>query len=599
MLAALCVIDTTRAVHPASDALCCAHRVDRTEISYERAGLPTPDAILGTYITPSGEAVPGNLLYYGDNLDILKRHIKDESVDLVYLDPPFNSNQSYNVLFAEQDGSRAASQIKAFGDTWQWGQDTEAVLREVIEAGGIVSKVMQAFHTFLDRTNMMAYLTMMAPRLVELRRVLKPTGSIYLHCDPTASHYLKMLMDAVFGPVSYINEVIWKRSAAHSDRAQGAKHFGRLHDVLLVYGKSANYRWNQLYGEHSPEYIASHYQYVEPDTGRRYGLDNITGPGGAAKGNPSYEAMGVTRHWRYSREHMDALIAAGRIVQPSPGAVPRYKRYLDEMSGKPIQDVWDDIPPINSQAKERLGYPTQKPEALLERILSTSSNEGDTVLDPFCGCGTTIAAAQRLGRRWIGIDITHLAIGLIRHRLRDAFGGQAVFKVIGEPTSLPDAAALANSEPYQFQWWALGLVGARLAEQKKGSDKGIDGRLYFHEVDSGQTKQVILSVKAGHTGVAHVHELRGVIEREKAELGVLITMQEPTKPMRIDAAAAGFYHSPAWDRDYPRLQLLTVAELLEGKGIDMPPLGQVNKTFKRAAKAKPQEATTLALPMDQ
>jgi hypothetical protein len=254
-------------------------------------------------------------------------------------------------------------------------------------------------------------------------------------------------------------------------------------------------------------------------------------------------------------------------------------------------------------ARERLGYPTQKPEALLERIITASSDEGDVVLDPFCGCGTTVAAAQRLRRRWIGIDITHLAITLIRHRLRDAFGGQVAYQVIGEPVSLPDAKTLADQDPYQFQWWALGLVGARPVEQKKGADQGIDGRLYFHdEGESGKTKQVVLSVKAGQTNVAHLRDLRGVVEREKAEIGVLITMQEPTQPMRTEGAGGGFYHSPGWNKDYPRLQILTVAELLEGKGVDMPPLhgvAEVNTTFKKAPKARRRDPETPPLPLDR
>ena len=271
---------------------------------------------------------------------------------------------------------------------------------------------------------MMAYLAMMAPRLVALRHVLKPTGSIYLHCDPTASHYLKVMMDAVFRAENLINEVVWKRSTAHSDKAQGSRHFGRLHDVILVYAKSQEYIWNQPYESLDPKYVRSHYKYLEPDTGRRYGLDNLTGPGGAAKRNPSYEVMGVTRYWRYSRHKMQALIEAGRVVQTKPGAVPRYKRYLDESRGRPIQDVWADIAVLNSQALERclVGYPTQKPEALLERIIRASSNEGDLIFDPFCGCGTTISAAQRLNRRWIGIDVTATAIDIIIARLRRDYG---------------------------------------------------------------------------------------------------------------------------------------------------------------------------------
>ena len=250
-------------------------------------------------------------------------------------------------------------------------------------------------------------------------------------------------------------------------------------------------------------------------------------------------------------------------------------------------------------AAERLGYPTQKPEALLERIIQASSSPGDVVLDPFCGCGTAIVAAQKLGRRWIGIDITSLATALIKTRLRDTFGDSAAYRVVGEPVSLPDAQTLADQDKYQFQWWALGLVGARPVEQKKGSDRGIDGWLYFHDEGEGsETKQVVLSVKAGHTNVAHLRDLRGVMEREKAEIGALITMQEPTGPMRAEAAAAGFYHSPGWNKSYPELQILTIAGLLEGVGIDMPPLRQVSATFKRAPKAREEGAHTLPLPMD-
>ncbi|MHB8123755.1 MAG: DNA methyltransferase [Desulfuromonadaceae bacterium] len=525
-----------------------------------------------------------NLLYYGDNLDILRRYVKDETVDLVYLDPPFNSNTNYNVLFAEKDGSKAASQIQAFSDTWTWNQESESIFAEIVTAGGKVSDCLQAFRTFLGECDMLAYLVMMAPRLVELRRVMKPTGSIYLHCDPAASHYLKMLMDAVFGPENFRTEIVWKRTTAHSDNKQGRCQHGRLHDVLLFYTKGNRWTWNQLFTPYDDAYVDSKYRSAEPETGRRFMLDNITGPGGAAKGNPQYEVMGVTRFWRYSREKMDELIRQGRIVQPSPGAVPRYKRYLDEMPGLPLQDVWTDIDPINSQAQERLGYPTQKPQALLDRIISASSNPGDIVLDPFCGCGTTIAAAQALGRPWIGIDITHLAISLIKTRLKDSFGDSASFKVLGEPVSVPDAERLAESDPYQFQWWALGLVGARPVEQKKGADKGIDGRIIFQGDKPGSFESVILSVKAGKTGSAHVRDLKGVLEREKAAIGVLITMQEPTAPMKTEAATAGFYESPLWGKKYPKIQLFTVAELLDGKKIEMPPIREVGATFKKAPK---------------
>jgi adenine specific DNA methylase Mod len=323
-----------------------------------------------------------NQLYYGDNLDVLRRYVRDESVDLVYLDPPFNSRQDYNVLFAEKDGSRSSSQIHAFEDTWEWNLESQRAYEGIVEAGGRVADAMNAFHTFLGNSDMMAYLAMMAPRLVELRRVLKVTGSIYLHCDPTASHYLKILMDAVFGGQSFRNEIIWKRSHAHSDGKQGSQHFGRVTDTLLFYSKGENSIWNVLYTPYDQEYVDRDYRRVDPD-GRRYRIDNLQGPGGAEKGNPRYEVMGVTRYWRYSQEKMAKLIDDGRVVQTKPGAVPQYKRYLDEMSGVPVQNLWTDLPPLNNRSKEMLGYPTQKPEALLERILKASSNEGDVVLDPF------------------------------------------------------------------------------------------------------------------------------------------------------------------------------------------------------------------------
>ena len=272
----------------------------------------------------------------------------------------------------------------------------------------------------------------------------------------------------------------------------------------------------------------------------------------------------------------------GHLVFTSKNMV-RVKRYLDESRGNPMEDVWIDIPPINSMAQERLGYPTQKPVALLERIIQASSNEGDMVLDPFCGCGTTIAAAQKLDRRWIGIDITQLAISLIRYRMGDSFGKDCRFEVIGEPASTQDATALAKEDPHQFEWWALGLVGARPAEPKKGADRGIDGRLYFHdEGRGGKTKQIIFSVKAGKVTVSQIRDLVGVIHREKAQIGAFLSMEPPTSPMRREAAAAGFYESP-WGK-HPRIQLLTIEDLLGGKSIDYPQAADV--TFKKAQRVR-------------
>jgi site-specific DNA-methyltransferase (adenine-specific) len=340
----------------------------------------------------------------------------------------------------------------------------------------------------------------------------------------------------------------------------------------------------------------------------------ITGPGGLKYQTYELTAPGVTdegdsgkpwrdfspssfgRHWANTSSLMDEWDEKGLIHWPKPGTAGGFPRRRDENPFDPesreitVGDVWTDVDRINQAAKERLGYPTQKPVALLERIIAASGNEGDTVLDPFCGCGTTIDAAQKLKRNWIGIDITNLAISLIKHRLQHTYGDALKYKVIGEPVSVDDAKALAESDPYQFQWWALGLVGARPVEQKKGADKGIDGRLYFHdEAEGGKTKQVIFSVKAGHVTVNQLRDLRGVLDREKAEIGVLISMEEPTRPMRTEAATAGFYESP-WDQaKHPKLQLLTVGDLLDGRTIQMPPIRQTSTTFKKARKAKPEK----------
>lgn len=532
-----------------------------------------------------------NTLYYGDNLDILRRYISDESVDLVYLDPPFKSNQNYNVLFKEQNGSRAASQKRAFEDTWTWSQEDEAVYADLVTKGGKTADCLQAFRTFLGPCDMLAYLVMMAPRLVELRRVIKATSSIYLHCDPAASHYLKMLMDAIFGPERFINEIVWKRTNA---KGLAFTRFAADHDTILRYSRGNKWTWNPVYTEHDQEYLRKFYRYIEQSTGRRYRLADLTNPN-KNRPNLTYEFLGITRVWRWTKERMTEAYQQGLIVQSAPGRVPALKRYLDEQEGTPVDDTWSDIMPVQSQAQERLGYPTQKPEALLERIIKASSNEGNLILDPFCGCGTTVAAAQKLNRRWIGIDITYAAITLIKNRLADAFGNQVEYKVVGEPVSIPDAAALAESDHYQFQWWALGLVGARPVDEKKGADKGIDGKIIFQGEKPGQFETVIISIKAGNLMAHYVRDLRGVVEREKAAIGVLISMEDPTKPMHTEAVTAGFYESIFWGKKYPKIQLLTIAELLAGKKIDMPPIRQVGATFKKAERFKGKKGEQLEI----
>jgi site-specific DNA-methyltransferase (adenine-specific) len=556
-----------------------------------------------------GTAISTNVLYYGDNLDVMRRHISDDSIDLIYLDPPFNSNADYNVLFAEHSGDRAAAQIKAFEDTWEWNQESARMYVEVVEAGGATSLTLQALRQILGQSNMMAYLVMMAPRLIEMHRVLKDTGSLYLHCDVTANHYLKIVLDSVFGKENFRNEITWKRRPGMSSAVHKSVRFGVITDILLYYAKTDSARFVPQYNKTSDEYIkyvAESFKHRDPD-GRIFQATSLTNP--AYRPNLIYDYKGYKsppNGWMITKEKMELWDRQGRIYFPSSkdGRLRR-KSYVDELKGMPIQNLWTDIEPIGAHAQERLGYPTQKPEALLDRIIEASSKPGDLVLDPFCGCGTTVAAAERLGRNWIGIDITHLAIGLIKHRLRDQFGTaiSSQYKVVGEPVSLPDAETLAAEDPYQFQFWALGLVGARPAplQQKKGADKGIDGNIYFHDDPRGKTKRIIISVKAGaNITPAMVRDLAGTITREKAEIGVLITFAKPTKPMRNEAASADFYSSPMGGL-HPRIQILTIEELLDGKVIDYPSGSQsINKTFKKAPKAQaPDPSLSLLTPVGE
>jgi adenine specific DNA methylase Mod len=517
-----------------------------------------------------------NYLHYGDNLDVLRESIRDESVDLIYLDPPFNSNATYNVLFRAPSGEASQAQIEAFEDTWHWNDAAERAFDDVMQSGNAqAADMLRALRSFLRDNDVMAYITHISVRMLELHRVLKPTGSIYLHCDPTASHYLKVMMDAVFGPSNFLNEISWRRNTGKADYQQGARHFPRLRDIIFRYAKDGDsaFVFNQPFQPYDSEYVSTKYRHRDPD-GRLYRLSDLTGPGGAAKGNAYYEVMGVTRYYRYSKEKMQALIAEGRIVQTKPGTVPQYKRYLDEMPGKPISDDWDDIRPINSQAQERLHYPTQKPLTLLERILSASSNERDVVLDPFCGCGTTVHAAEKLKRQWIGIDITHLSISLIEKRLRDAFPG-IQFEVHGSPKDLPGARDLASRDRYQFQWWAVSLVDAvPQNSRKKGADGGIDGHIYFKS-GAKTTEKAIVSVKSGGVGVKDVRELANVVEREKAKIGVVISLEQHTQPMVKEAAGAGLYEGPTGK--VPKIQLFTIEELLGGK---RPRIPLVERAFK-------------------
>lgn len=521
-----------------------------------------------------------NKLYFGDNLDILREHINDESVDLIYLDPPFNSNANYNVLFKTPKGHESAAQIEAFEDTWHWNEQAEREFGELVRCGNTdVSEMMQALRRFLGENDMMAYLTMMANRLLELHRVLKPTGSLYLHCDPTASHYLKIVLDGVFGVENFQNEVIWKRTGAHG----GAKRWGPIHDVIHFYSKSNNFLWNKTYEAYDEKYVDDFYRF-EDEKGK-FRLVTLTGAGTRTgdSGKPWRNVDPTTsgRHWAVpitilqelapdtnltsmsTQEKLDLLDSLGAIAWPQKGLVPQYKRYLDPDKGNTIQDIISDIQPLSTHAAERLGYPTQKPLALLERIIQASSNEGDVVLDPFCGCGTAVHAAQKLKRQWLGIDITHLAVSLIEKRMKDAFPG-IVFEVEGTPKDLEGAQNLALRDKYQFQWWACSLVGAQPYQGKK---KGGD-----------------------NVNVAMVRDLAHVVEREKAEIGLFVTLAEATRPMREEAVKTGFYESPITGAAFPKVQILTIAGLMEGhERAHYPDLSAGGVTFK---KAKVEEKTT-------
>lgn len=533
-------------------------------------------------------------LHFGDNLEVLRdrKHFADESIDLIYLDPPFNSNASYNMLFKDKSGDQSEAQIQAFDDTWVWGIQAEQALDDIMRCEDVPFKLQQlmpALKSFLGLNDMMAYLAMMAVRLVELHRILKDTGSLYLHCDPTASHYLKLVLDAIFGTDCFCNDIVWKRAeTVKGNHGQGQKFFDRNVDNIFFYKKGQKQTFHQTFKPYSDDYLKKFYRFTEAKTGRVYRLISMTGPGGASKGNPSYEVMGVTRYWRYSREKMKELIADDMVVQTKDGNVPQRKLYLDTGKGVAVQSLWDDIPALHAQSGERLGYPTQKPLALLERIISASSNEGDIVLDPFCGCGTAVDAAEHLGRQWVGIDVTHLAIGLIERRMKDrypALKAKNAYKVYGTPTTNKAAQRLFDNSPIQFERWAVSLIPGAREYKIGGGDGGIDGLLYFQD-NNKDYKQGLFSVKGGKTlNPAMVRDLRGTIEREdKAEFGIFISLHKPTKGMLAEAASAGFYESRG--KRIPRLQMVTIEDLLAGKLPALPLLVDESAVFKKAVKAK-------------
>lgn len=544
-----------------------------------------------------------NTLYYGDNLKVLRDYIRDESVDLIYLDPPFNSNRSYNVLFKDETGMSDA-QIAAFDDSWHWGEQAQQTYFDLLtNAPGNVSLVIESLYKLLTSGNghgnqMIAYLVMMTARLVELHRVLKPTGSLYLHCDPTASHYLKILLDMIFEPVNFRNEITWKRRTGSNSSVHQGNRFGTITDIILFYAKTEKTSFNPQYNfnaEGYQDYIEKFFDHID-ENGRRFQIDNLANP--APRPNLMYEYKGYKppkNGWAISREKMELWDKEGRLYFPEnkEGRIRR-KRFLDELQGKPVQNLWDDIDMVSSQSNERLGFPTQKPLALLERIISASSNPGDVVLDPFSGCGTAITAAQKLDRQWIGIDITHLAIAMHKSRLKSMFAldpGQD-YRVIGEPEDLPGAHQLASDDRYQFQFWALSLVQGRPIGStdgktgKKGADRGIDGFINFLHDRDGSLGRALIQVKSGHVNRGYIAQLKGDVEREHAQVGIFITLEPPTREMVTEALTAGNYHSDLWDKDYPRIQILSIEDLLNGAEVKLPPTPKDAAAFKQAGKVK-------------
>lgn len=523
-----------------------------------------------------------NQLFYGDNLEVLRNSIRDESVDLVYLDPPFNSNRNYNVIFGKHvTGSSAeAAQIQAFGDTWTWTPATDDQYTTLITGGELPNRVadaLAAMRTLLTENDAMAYLVNMAPRLVELYRVLKSTGSLYLHCDPTMSHYLKVLLDAIFGAENFRNEIVWQRTGS---KGLMSRRLANNHDVILGYQKSDQALWNGdavflAYDENDLDpKTAAKYSNRDAD-GRLYELKDITNPN-KDRPNLTYEFLGVTKVWRWTRDRMQAAYDAGLIVQSAPGRVPRAKVFLDERKGKPLGDVWTDIPPLNSQAAERLGYPTQKPLALMERLIRLTTAEGDVVLDPFCGCGTTVDAAQKLGRRWVGIDVTYIAIDLITKRLQDRYKEEidGTFQVAGIPRDKAAALALFSKSPFDFERWAVSLINAQ-PNQKQVGDKGIDGVARFPLGDPNQKGggigRILVSVKGGkQIGPQFVRDLLGTVETQRAEMGVLILMTDATRGIVDAVNHAGTYKHPGNGQTFPKVQVVTVSDLLLGKRPNLP-----------------------------
>ncbi|MGQ0588437.1 MAG: site-specific DNA-methyltransferase [Sphingosinicella sp.] len=521
-----------------------------------------------------------NKLYYGDCLTIM-RDMPMGYVDLVYLDPPFNSNRDYNAIYKDETGRPLPDQIEAFNDLWELSEERQRAIRMMpvlMRDYGIADEVVEFWKIWMNalrntQPNLLAYLSYMTERLLPLRSILKPTGSIYLHCDATASHYIKVMMDGIFGHDAFVNEIIWKRYGAHNDVGQGSRHFGRVHDTILFYSRSKKRTWTQLFTPLDPAYVAETYRHDDGD-GRKYTTTPLTAPGGAAKGNPVFDWKGHTRAWRYSKDTIQRLHDEGKLRYSRTGYA-RQKMYLEDSRGVPLQSVWSDISNLAGSNKERLGYPTQKPLALMKRIIEASTKPGDVVLDPFCGCATTIEAAHALGRKWIGIDIAIHAIKRVaKVRLEDRLGLRegVDFVIEGVPHTLEGAQDLWERDKHQFQKWAIEQIDG-FVTSRKTADGGIDGRLYFAVPDERDLQSMVIEVKGGkNVNPTVLRDLRGVLARDQALMAGLIIMDD-LGPRKM----ANFHREMGMADDldvngvlYPRMQILTVREILGGKRFNTP-----------------------------
>ncbi len=526
----------------------------------------------GQGVRPTLWSMPlGNTLWYGDNLTIMRDRMPSQSVDLIYLDPPFKSDQNYNLIYKTLTGKPVPEQAEAFCDTWDMDAEKAELAKRIpqmMRDTGVEDYYIHFWTLWVNaltdvQPHLLAYLIYMVERLIYMKPILKDNGSIYLHCDATASHYIKVMMDGIFGHQNFLNEIIWKRTSAHNS----AKRYGPVHDVILFYAKSDRYTWNALYQPYEDDYIDTFFDQQDAD-GRRWKRTDLTGAGirHGETGLP-WRGIDVTakgRHWGNPPSELEKLDKAGRIHWPAKkGGMPRLKQYPEDLPGVALQDIWTDIRPLHNLSKERLGYPTQKPSELLRRIIESSSNRGDVVFDPFCGCGTTIYAAQETGRKWIGCDVAILAVKIIRETLAEKYRlkeGQD-FEVDGIPPSVEAAAVLFERDPHQFQHWAVERVQG-FPMKKRGADRGVDGRIYFNE-DRG-LKSMIVSVKGGNTGPSDVRDLIGVVSGDDtAEMGAFICLHEPTKAMQSAAAKAGMYRYQGVE--YQRVQILSIREILEEK----------------------------------